>query len=65
MREYNCHYELYNNNRIIKVTDLDLVKNGFWLDINYKLCNSSLDTPRIWIPPSRILHVEKIEVDNW
>ncbi len=57
-----CHYELGGEARSVKGSNLVDFKDGFWLD------NSLLLVPRVpshelmrrvWVPPARILHVER------
>lgn len=55
-----CHFELGGAKRSVKGQSLVDFKTGFWLDNSFMLTFDDQEK-RVWIPPARILHVERVK----
>lgn len=55
-----CYFELVGEKRSVKAQNLVDFKTGFWLDGSLLLTFNDQEK-RVWIPPARILHVERVK----
>jgi len=55
-----CYYELGDEKRSVKSQSLADFRDGFWLDGSLLLADKPHER-RLWIPPARILHVERVK----
>ncbi len=59
-RKYRCVFEILKSSKLhhAEAESLDRLKDGFWVDYKFEY-TTGFDCA-YWIPPSRILYIEKI-----
>ena len=64
--KYRCHFELYDCGAYVHVEvehyDMSAFTEGFWINEEKQLAAWSIG--KYWIPPSRILFIERVEEES-